>query len=94
MPLRIAHGLPAILIRKEAFERAGLIRSDLDARFNLTDEEFRVEGPLIGIGPLPSDDMIGTMTEYLEAQGLSYFEDFFELGGNWPGWLGLYVMGA
>lgn len=32
------------------------------------------------------------MVEYLEAKGLVYFEEFFELSGNWPEWLGLYAM--
>jgi len=30
--------------------------------------------------------------EHLESSGLVYFEDVFELSGNWPGWLRLYAM--
>lgn len=92
MPLSVAPELPTILVKKEAFERAALVRSELDAVFNLTDAEFRVEGGLIAIGPLPSDDMLGPMIEYLEERGLAYFDDFFELSGNWPRWLGLFAM--
>lgn len=92
MPLPVPEGLPTILIRKEAFERAGLVRSEIDSRFNLTDAEFRVEGALISIGPLPSDEMVGLMLEYFEGKGLVYFDDVFELSGNWPEWLRLYAM--
>ena len=92
MPLQVAAGLPTVLIRKEAFERAGLARSELDQRFNLTDAEFRVEGSLIAVGPLPSDEMIGPMLEYLEEKGLVYYDDVFELSGNWPDWMRLFAM--
>ena len=92
MPLAVTQGLATIFIRKEAFERAGLARTEIDSQFNLTDQEFRVEGGLIAIGPLPSDEMIGSMLEYFEARGLVYFDDVFELSGNWPSWLRLYAM--
>ena len=92
MPLHVTNELATIFIRKEAFERAGLARLEIDSRFNLTDQEFRVEGGLIAIGPVPSDDMVGPMLEYFEAQGLVYFEEVFELSGNWPEWLRLYAM--
>ena len=92
MPLAVTHGLATIFMRKEAFERAGLTRNEIDSMFNLTDQEFRVEGDLIAIGPLPSDEMIGPMLEYLEAKGLNYFDDVFELSGNWPDWVRLYAM--
>jgi hypothetical protein len=92
MPVTINAGRPVVLIRKSAYEKAGLIRSELDLRFNLTDEEFRVEGNLVVIGPLPSDDLVGPVIEYLEGAGLVYFDDFFELSGNWPEWLRLFVM--
>lgn len=81
-----------MIVRKDAYERVGVIRADLDSRFNLTEQEFRVEGNLIAIGPLPSDDLVGPMTDYLEATGLIYFDDFFELSGNWPEWLRIYAM--
>ena len=92
MPLAVSNGLPTVFVRREAFERAGLIRSGIDSRFNLTDAEFRVEGGLIAIGPLPSDEMIGPLLEYLEEKGLVYFDDVFELSGNWPDWLRLHAM--
>ncbi|MDQ3244180.1 MAG: hypothetical protein M3Q09_10665 [Gemmatimonadota bacterium] len=92
MPLHVPSGLPSVFIRKHAFEREELVRSDLDERFNLTDAEFRVEADLVAIGPLPSDDMIGEIVEYLEGRGLTYHDDFFELSGNWPEWLRLYAM--
>lgn len=92
MPLTVTEGLPTMLILKDAFERAGLERGEIDSLFNLTDVEFRVEGRLVAVGPLPSDDMIGLVTGYLESKGLVYFDEFFELSGNWPEWLRLYVM--
>lgn len=92
MPLNVAAGLPTMIIRKDAFERAAINRSEIDELLNLTDEEFRVEGSLVMIGPLPSDDMIGLVTAYFEARGLVYYDEFFELSGNWPEWLRLYAM--
>lgn len=92
MPLAVIDGLPTIFIRKEAYERAGLVRSEIDSRFNLTDTEFKVEGNLISIGPLPSDEMVGPVLEYFESNGLVYFDDVFEMSGNWPGWLRLFAM--
>ena len=92
MPLQVSDGLPTIFVRKESFDRAGLVRAEIDERFNLTDAEFRVEGGLIAIGPLPSDEMIGPILEYFEQSGLAYFDDVFELSGNWPAWLRLYAM--
>ena len=43
------------------------------------------------IGLLPSDDRVGPVVGYLESVGLIYFDDFFELSGNWPEWLHLYA---
>lgn len=90
MPLPIATGQPTVLIRREAFEREGLERQLIDDRFNLTADEFRVEGDLVLIGPLPSDEMLSGMLAELELAGLRYFDDFFELSGNWPEWLRLF----
>jgi hypothetical protein len=92
MPLSVANSLPTIFVRKSVFESGSLVRAEIDQRFNLTDQEFRVEGELIAIGPLPSDDMVGPILEYLESKGLVYFDDVFELSGNWPEWLRLYAM--
>ena len=92
MPLTALEGLPTIFILKDAFEREALKRSEIDSLFNLTDAEFRAEGGLIAVGPLPSGDMVGLVTAYFESKGLIYFNDFFELSGNWPEWLRLYAM--
>ena len=70
MPLPVSSGLPTLFLRKEAFEKASLVRSEIDNTFNLTDTEFRVEGSLIAIGPLPSDEMVGPLVEYLEGRGI------------------------
>ena len=91
MPLTIAANLPTILVRKMQFERHGLTRSELDATFNLTDAEFKLEDDLIAVGPLPNEDMLPALISYLEEKGLTYFDDFFELSGNWPEWLSLYA---
>jgi hypothetical protein len=93
MPLPIAQGSPTIFIRRDAFERVGLTRAGIDARLNLTDEEFRVEGNAIAIGPLVGEDALTELISELEDLGLTYFEDFFELTGNWPEWLRVLVVG-
>ncbi len=93
MPLRIEGTAPTLLIRKDAFERAELTRRQFDEVLNLTDEEFRVEGPLIAVGPLVGEDTISGIIEALEEAGLVYFDDFFELSGNWPEWLRVFVQG-
>jgi hypothetical protein len=94
MPLELAHQRPIVLIRQTAFERSGLTRRAIDERYNLTDEEFRVEEGLVVLGPLPTDEVLSQMIEDFEANGLVYFDDFFELSGNWPEWLSLYARGA
>ena len=79
---------------KSAFERAGLARAHFDARYNLTPDEFRVEGELIAIGPLYDEEALGALTAELESLGLIYFEDFAELSGNWPSWLTIFARGS
>jgi hypothetical protein len=91
MPLTIASDHPTMFIRRDAFERVGLTRAGIDARLNLTPDEFRVEGALIAVGPLVGDTALEELIEELEALGLVYFDDFFELSGNWPAWLRLYA---
>jgi hypothetical protein len=93
MPLPIPDGNPTLFIRRDAFERVGLQRAALDARLNLTPDEFRIEGQLIALGPLVGEDALGPVIEELEAVGLVYFEDFFELSGNWPAWLRIVAVG-
>ena len=92
MPLEVPPLAPTLFIRKTAFERTGLTRTAFDERLNLTDEEFCVEGDLIAIGPLPGETTLTDLIDELENAGLQYFDDFFELSGNWPEWLKLYVM--
>lgn len=91
MPLRLPSNVPTMLVRRSAFERSGLLRSDLDARYGLTPDEFRVEGDVVAIGPLHAADAVTDLTEQLEQLGLVYFDDFFEMSGNWPGWLALWA---
>lgn len=91
MPLTISANLPTILVRKTPFEARGLTRVELDTAFNLTDAEFQIEDGLIAIGPLPNEDVLPALISYLEEKGLTYFDDFFELSGNWPEWLSLYA---
>lgn len=82
-----------MLVRKAAFERSGLARTVIDEQFALTPDEFRVEGDIVAIGPLHEDDAIVALTEQLESVGLIYFDDFVEMSGNWPAWLGVWVSG-
>lgn len=91
MPITLTSGAPTLLVRKEAFERVGLTRAAIDERLNLTADEFRVEGALVAIGPLVGDTAVAALIEELETMGLEYFEDFFEMSGNWPDWLSVYV---
>ena len=91
MPLELPAKQPCLLIRRPAFERAGITRSAIDERLGLTDQEFRIEGELIVVGPIHDNDAMQQMTDDLEAAGLVYFEDFFDLSGNWPEWLILYA---
>jgi hypothetical protein len=94
MALEVAHGQAVILIRQSAFERSGITRSAIDVRYNLTADEFRVEEGLVVLGPLPSADVVPQLIDDLEQSGLVYFDDFFELTGNWPEWLTLYARGV
>lgn len=94
MPLSIAQGVPTLFLRREAYERTGLTRAALDARLGLTDAEFRVEGEIVALGPIYDVDALGVLVDELEVNGLTYFEDFFELSGSWPEWLSVLVRGA
>ena len=93
MPLQAPAGAPTMVIRRSAFDASGLTRSMLDTRLNLTADEFRVEGGLVAVGPIHEEPSLVALTEELEGLGLRYFEDFFELSGNWPEWLKLFAMG-
>ena len=92
MPLTLPHDAPTLLIRKRAFEQHALARADFDTALHLTDQEFRVEGGLVAIGPVYDAEGLTRMIQALEAHGLVYFEDFFDLSGNWPEWLLVYAM--
>jgi hypothetical protein len=91
MPLELAAKHPSLLIRREAFERAGITRAALDERLGLTDQEFRVEGDLVVVGPILEEDALQDVISDLENEGLVYFDDFFDLSGNWPEWLVLFA---
>ncbi len=91
MALSIIPGHPTLVIRREAYERAGLVRAALDERLGLTPDEFRVEGGLVALGPIHDEDALGALLADLEALGLAYFDDFFELPSSWPEWLHVYV---
>jgi hypothetical protein len=94
MPLSVAHGVPTLFFRREAYERADLSRAALDARLGLTDAEFRVEGEIVALGPIYDVEALGALVDEMEANGLTYFEDFFELSGSWPEWLNVLILGT
>jgi hypothetical protein len=96
MALSIPHGAPSILILRRAYEGSGLVRATIDQRLGLTPDEFRVEGGLVVIGPIygGGDDAVADLIAELERLGLRYFEDFFELSGNWPAWLQVLATGV
>jgi hypothetical protein len=93
MPLHVSAGAPTLFIRREAYEASGLTRSAVDDRLGLTPDEFRVEGDLVAIGPIygGEGDALSEFISELESVGLVYFDDFFELSGNWPDWLDLHA---
>jgi hypothetical protein len=90
MPITIARGVPTILLRKSALEQHEITRREIDELLNLTPDEFQTEQNLIAVGPLHGES-VTTAIEFLESRGLVYFEDFFDLSGNWPEWLTLYA---
>jgi len=92
MPIALSLGYPSLLLRRSAFEKAGLTRTLLDERLGLGPDEFTVEGDLICIGPVHDDEAFQGLLVELESLGLVSFDDFFDLGGNWPPWLALYAM--
>jgi hypothetical protein len=92
MPLRIPDSAPTLVLRKAAFESSGFARAEIDQSLGLTDEEFRVEGDLVAIGPIFDADGLSGLVAELERRGLVYFDDFFELSGNWPSWLSVFAM--
>ena len=94
MPIALSLGYPSLLLRRPAFERAGLSRTVLEQRLGLGPDEFTVEGDLICIGPVYNDEAFQALLVELEALGLVSYDDFFDLSGNWPPWLALYAMGV
>ena len=92
MPLPLSSGAPTLLVKKAAYERSGLTRAQIDAALTLTDEEFRVEQGLLAIGPIFDDDGFAALVEAFERAGLVYFEDFFEMSGNWPEWISVFTL--
>ena len=91
MPVELPTNKTSLLMRRPAFERAGMTRSAIDERLSLTDQEFRMEGDLIVVGPILDDSSLQLLIDDLESAGLVYFQDFFDLSGNWPDWLVLYA---
>ena len=91
MPLEVPASHPTLVFRRAAYERVNLVRAALDERLGLTPDEFRVEGDLVAVGPIHDEDALGALVAELEQLGLAYYDDFFELSGNWPEWLHLRV---
>jgi hypothetical protein len=91
MPLPLSSGAPTLVVTKAAFERAGIARAQIDLTLTLTDEEFRVEHGLVAIGPIFDEAGFAALVEAFEQAGLVYFDDFFEMSGNWPEWLSVSV---
>lgn len=95
MPVALTPGPSTLVIRRAAYEKAGLVRAALDARLTLTPDEFRVEGTpergFVALGPVHDEDALGALLADLEALGLAYFDDYFEVPGNWPEWLRVYL---
>jgi hypothetical protein len=94
VPLNVGSGAPTLIIRRASYERVGLVRASLDAKLGLTADEFRVEGDLVVIGPVLDGDAFQDLVQQLEDLGLAYYDDFFELSGNWPEWLGVLAVSS
>ncbi len=92
MPLPLSVGAPTLLVKKAAFERSGMTRAQIDQALTLTDEEFQVEHGLVAIGPIYDEVGFATLVEAFEKHGLIYFDDFFEMSGNWPDWLSVFAL--
>jgi hypothetical protein len=90
MPIQLDHNRPTILIKQPSFEAAGIARVEIDSKYNLTDQEFQVEAGIVAV-MLPSDDLLPALIDDLEGRGLVYYDDFFEMSGNWPEWIAVYV---
>lgn len=91
MPIPLTYGAATLFVRRLAYERANLVRSAIDERLGLTADDFRVEGDLVAIGPIYEAEALAALIDDLEGLGLSYFDDYFELSGNWPEWLRLFA---
>jgi hypothetical protein len=37
---------------------------------------------------------VTALIDQMEGAGLVYFDDFFDLSGNWPSWLKVFAMSA
>ena len=93
MALAITAGAPTLFIRRAAYESSGLTRAQLDERLGLTPDEFRVDADLVALGPIYGEggDALAELIAELEQIGLVYFDDFFELSGNWPEWIRIHA---
>lgn len=91
MAREIPAGQSILFVKRDAYERAGISRESIDERLNLTADEFTVDGQLIAIGPIPDDSLLRDVLDDLEDAGLVYFDEYFELSGNWPSWIRLFV---
>ena len=91
MAFQIHPGSPTLFIRRAAYERSGLVRATVDERLGLTADEFRVEGDIVVIGPVFDAEAFANLLGDFERLGLAYYDDFFELSGNWPEWLSVFA---
>jgi hypothetical protein len=90
MPIPIHSGAPTLFVRRSAYEQSGLVRAAVDERLGLTADEFRVEGDIVVIGPVYDGEAFASLLDEFEQLGLVYYDDFFELTGNWPDWLSVF----
>ena len=91
MAQEIPVGRSMLFIKRDAYERSGITREAIDERLNLTADEFRVDGQLVVIGPLTDVTALRETLDEFEEAGLAYFDEYFELSGNWPSWIRLYA---
>lgn len=94
MPIKLATNAPTLLIRRDAFERVQLTREGIDRLLNLTPDEFQVEAGIVAVGPIHDEDGLQALLAALDGLGLVYFDEYFEMSGNWPDWLTFFASRA
>jgi hypothetical protein len=74
-----------LVVRRKALEERGVSWDDLLTALKVR-QPLDENDCLISFGPHFGQEALDTMTQRLIGLGLSYFDDFFEFSGDYPGW--------